>query len=155
MATLTPQGKRGAPKPPALRARRNKDANDKGWRTLTYDPADKPELPDFAGQWHPYIRQMWADLDDEPIVAFWTKMDWKNAVFAFDLLNNAQLTGRAMLWAEARSWLGLGGLTLSDRQRLRILMVTADNAEDDQKARHTQRAEPDMSGTAYGGLRAV
>lgn len=127
------------PKDPSKRARRNRDVVPT--RVIELSPRQKPELPSFSisvahdgmistqeFEWPESTVKWWALLDDHPLVAEFTDLDWSY------LLDTARLhaafwLGRIDLASELRLREAKYGFTPEDRLKLRWQVASTVSAE--------------------------
>ena len=132
-------GRGPAPKPPARRARTNKEPIP--LRTVVVEPAEKPELPEFTVQvkvdgdlveqsfdWPVVTREWWELLEFHPLRHEFIETDWSY------LLDTARIhaafwMGRLDAAGELRLREAKYGFTPEDRARLRIQFAQATDAE--------------------------
>lgn len=123
-------GRGPAPKSPARRARRNKDAQS--LTRIRFEPGVQPGLPD-AVEWPEITRQWWAMWAESPLSDTFGVTDWD---FLLDtaLLHRAAWSGDLSVMGELRLRVSKFGATPEDRARLRIQFADADEKDpQDQK----------------------
>ena len=124
------------PKDPSQRARRNPERMP--FKLMEIAPVVQPELPrgfPYDGRrikWPIQTVEWWARWDGSPLAKGFTEHDWDylldtavlHAQFWLALGSTTKLAG------EIRQRMAKFGVTPADRARLRIMFVTADEAEE-------------------------
>lgn len=144
-------GRGPAPKDPAKRARRNKDAIPT--TVLPFKAAPQPKLPQpprWLGAWPAQTRKWWERWGESPQAALFSAVDW-------DFLVDTALI-HAQVWkgdtdklGELRLRVAKFGATMEDRARLRIQFAQADDA-DGGKGAPGASSEPTSARERYGDL---
>lgn len=130
------------------RARRNKDHVQA--TVIVRTPTPQPELPPGV-DWHPQTLLWWHMWGQAPEAAEFTDAEWSYLVDTA-LIHNEFWTNRDMRVAgELRLRSAKFGITPEDRHRLRITVVTAQEAEEKAEARQSQpssrgRYQPPQAG---------
>lgn len=151
------------PKDPGTRARNNPERIP--FKLVEIPDVEQPDLPEYFRyegrriKWPVRTVEWWAQWNGSPLAQGFTEHDWSY------LLDTAVL--------HAQFWLGLGsvkvagelrqrlakfGVTPADRARLRIMFVTANEAEDAKKRADEMNSRMGMIGdgrrlTALAGMK--
>jgi hypothetical protein len=137
-----------APKPRDQRARRNKDVIP--LRVIERTPEPQPELP--AGiDWHMQVVMWWAIWGNSELSADFTSLEWQYLIETARILQEFWDSGDMRVASELRLRAAKFGVTPEDRARLRIQVVTAQEAEEKAEARGNtpssrQRYQPPQAG---------
>lgn len=118
-------------KPPDQRARRNKDPIP--MRIVEIEPTPQPLLPADI-DWHPQTVKWWLKWGESALSATFTDDDWSELLDTA-LIHNRFWNGDMRVAGELRLRAAKFGSTPEDRARLRIQVVTADEAEAKAEAR--------------------
>ncbi len=113
------------PKPPGLRARRNKDPIP--LRVINVVSAPQPELPE-AMQWPEQTLDWWRMWAESPLSAEFTSADWSFLVDTA-VIHARFWSGDTKMAGELRQRVAKFGQTPEDRLRLRIQFAHAEQAE--------------------------
>lgn len=148
-------GRGPAPKDPNKRARRNKDPI--ALRVVTADPDPQPDLAALLGEVNPLTDEpwrmptllLWRQLGEFPTTSALQAAQWSSLARAV-MIDDAMLSGKVSLAAEARLRLAKYGIDPDDLARLRVQIVAADEAEEKRGG-----AGRGSSRERRGGLRAL
>ena len=115
------------------RARRNKDVIP--LKIVERKPEPQPELPSTIN-WHMQTVLWWAVWGNDPLSAEFTALEWAYLTETA-LLVNEFWNGDMKVASELRLRAAKFGVTPEDRARLRIQVVTAEEAEEGREARRS------------------
>ena len=105
------------PKPPAMRARRNKVSTKAVLEDVETARLTPPELPD-GRDWHQLTVGWWQDIWRSPMAPEFLQADVHGLILLADLVNRYWLEPSTALAAEIRLQRQCFGLTPIDRRRL-------------------------------------
>ena len=115
------------PKPADKRARTNKDTFTP-LRVVHVTPTPQPDLPDDITYWHAATIRWWNMWKDSALAREFTDAEWSYLIeTAF--IHTRFYEGDMRMASELRLRAAKFGVTPEDRARLRIQVITADEAE--------------------------